>query len=174
MKRLPGVISFFVLLLSIASFGQSTESKKSEDVNVARELDKAFNTKVDMDVDTTIFDSRQGNIYLSEKHKAMIMTMVAPQSIGKAEEIFNKEKAKKNYTITEKKKLSNNGRTILFQRGETEKDGQKAFMYIYQIEATPESTILISGMHMDPAEDRESIFQAIQRAAFSAKVVAAD
>ena len=94
--------------------------------------------------------------------------MVAPQSIGKAEEKFNEPNEKEGYKIIDKKKIQHDGRTILYQKAELEKDEEKAMMYIYQIEATPESTILVSATHM--GTDDEKMFKVIERAALSAKL----
>ena len=167
-------ISIIILLTAISVTATVAQDKKKEkeQFDLMAEMNKVFSTKVDMDVDTTIFETRQGNMYISESEKAFIMTMVAPQSIAKAEEQMNEPDASEDYKILEKKKIMHEGRTILFQKAEAEKEGQKAIVYIYQIEATPESSILISATQLNTAN--EKVFKAIQRAAYSAKLADKD
>jgi hypothetical protein len=165
MKTLHKLVLAVVIAYSSGNVYAQTEK---ENVDIAAEISKIFSTKVSMDVDTVLFDTKQNNFYFSEKEKAMIMTMVAPQSFEKAEEHFEKEKKKKEYKILEKKKFVHNGKNVLFQRGLIKKDGQKAYMYMYAIEAGPESTIFISAMHMEGGESK--FRPAIERAALSAKL----
>jgi hypothetical protein len=162
-----------VFLLTLLAFISVTiaiaqKKKKVDEREVAEALNMVFNTKVDMDLDTTIFDTHQGNMYISESHKALVMTMVSPQSIQEAEEKFNKPSEKKNYKIVEKKKIEHEGKIILYQKAEAEKDGQKALIYVYQIEATPQATILVSGTDMGTYT--EKIFMVVERAALTAKL----
>lgn len=157
-----------LIVLAVISVSAVAQDKKKEQVDIMTELNKVFSTKVLMDVDTTIFETHQGNMYISESEKAFIMTMVAPQSIAKAEEKMNEPETSHDYKILERKKVTHDGRIILFQKAEAEKDGQKAIVYVYQIEATPESSILISATQLDTAN--EKVFKAIQRAAYSAKL----
>jgi hypothetical protein len=166
MKKSIFLIALAVVISATTVFAQ--KKKKKEEAELAETLNKVFNTKVDMDIDTTIFESHEGNMYMSEGYKAFVMTMVAPQSIQKAEEKFNETKEKADYKIVDKKKIEHEGRIILYQKAEAEKDGQKALIYVYQIEAAPESTILISATDM--GTDTEKVFKAIQQAAFTAKL----
>jgi hypothetical protein len=96
------------------------------------------------------------------------MSILAPQSFEIADEHFDKESSKKEYRIIEKKKLTHNGKNVLFQKGEVSQDGKKAFMYSWAIETTSESTIFVTGMHMDGDDDK--YFPAIERAALSARL----
>lgn len=167
MKSPISIIILLTVISATSAFAQD-QKKDKEKIDMMAELNKVFSTKVRMDVDTTIFETHQGNMYISESEKAFIMTMVAPQSIAKAEEKMNEPEKSHDYKILEKKKVVHEGRTILFQKAEAEKDGQKAIVYVYQIEATPESSILISATQLVTAN--EKVFKAIQRAAYSAKL----
>ena len=151
-----------VLCIPLNVLAQS-DNDESANKDFGQMLNKVFNTKVYMDIDTLVFDTRQNNLYFSEEGKAMIMTMVAPQSFAKAEEHFNKESKKEGYTLHEKKKLTHNGKNILNQKGLVEGEAGKGLSYIYVIEATPESTIFITAMHMEG--DEAKYFPVIERAA---------
>jgi hypothetical protein len=98
----------------------------------------------------------------------MLMTMVAPQSFAKAEEHFDKQGRKKDYKTLERKKFVHNGRNVLFEKGMLKKNGEKAYMYLYAVEGSAESTIFITGMHMEGGEKK--FFPVIERAALSAKL----
>lgn len=159
-----------LVLLSFSAFAQSDDKNvDSLSANLGKELDKMFNSKIEMDIDNTLFPNKQSSFYINEEEKAMIMTILAPQSFPKAEEHFNKENDKEGYKLIEKKKFKHNGRNILFQKGTMEEEGQKMVLYLYAIEDTEKSTIFLTGMHMDGAEKK--FFPAIERAALSAKSV---
>lgn len=166
--KIPFSLTFTALIcfLAISAGAQTKDSDAT--VNMGDEIAKIFNTEVAMDIDTTLFDSKQSNFYFSEASRAMIMTMVVPQSFEKAEEHFEKESKKKDYKSLERKKLVHNGKNILFEKGMIKKSGQKAFMYLYAVECTAESTIFVTGMHMDG--DEKKFFPAIERAALSARL----
>jgi hypothetical protein len=171
MKKSVFLLALLALVSVTTTIAQNKKQEKDEakeERELAEALSKVFKTKVDMDLDTTVFDSREGNMYVSETHKAFVMTMVAPQSIQKAEEKFNEPNENKKYKVIDKKKIEHEGRIILYLKSEAEKDGQKALIYIYQVEATPESTILISATDM--GTDTEKIFKAVERAALTAKL----
>lgn len=168
MKTLLSITRITTLvLLSFSALAQS--DKDSLSVNFGKELDKMFNSKIEMDVDKTLFPTKESSFYINEEEKAMIMTLLAPQSFPKAEEHFNKENQKEGYKLLEKKKFKHNGKNILFQKGTMEEDGQKMVLYMYAIEDSETSTIFFTGMHMDGAEKK--FFPAMERAALSAKLV---
>ena len=170
MKLLFSLARIGVLLLfSAATFAQSDDDNlDSASVQFADALDKVFSTKVYMDLDTTVFSTKQGNFYLAEADNAMIMTMVVPQSFAKAEEDFDKETKKDGYKMLEKKKFVHNGKNIAYQKGMMKKKGKKLVMYLYAIEQSKEQTIFFTGMHMDGDEGK--FFPLIERAALSAKL----
>lgn len=156
-------------LICLNAFNADAQTKDSDaSVNMGNEIAKIFNTEVVMEVDTTLFDSKQNNFYFSEASRAMIMTMVVPQSFEKAQEHFENESKKKDYKSLERKKLVHNGKKVLYEKGMIKKSGQKAFMYLYAVECTAESTIFVTGMHMDG--DEKKFFPAIERAALSARL----
>jgi hypothetical protein len=158
------------LLLLLVPFLAEAQSSPTD--SVARrfgiELNKIFNSDVRMDVDTTVFESRQNNFYYNESENAMIMTLVVPQSFAKAEEHFNNRNKKEVYQSLDKKKFTHEGRNFLYEKGIIEKDGRKAVMYVYAIEASSQSTIFFTGMHMPGGEKK--FFSVIERAALSAKL----
>ena len=158
----------FMLFVSTASFAQTEAQTDSVAEYLANQIKKVFSTKVDMNVDATLFPENEGNIYMNEKAKAMIMTLVAPQSFAKAEEHFDKESKKDGYKLLEKKKFSQDGKNFLYQKGSLKVDGKKAMMYLYAIEATEESTIFFTAVHM--LDDEKKFFPAIEKAALSAKL----
>jgi hypothetical protein len=160
-----GRIAAFVFL-SFSAFAQSDEDTDSLSANLGKELDKMFNTKIDMDIDTKLFPTKQSSFYINEEEQAMIMTLVAPQSFAKAEEHFNKESKKEGYTQLETKKFTHNGKNFLYQKGMLEREGNKMIMYLYAIEDGEKATIFFTGMHMEGAEKK--FFPAIERAALSA------
>ncbi|HYC87129.1 MAG TPA: hypothetical protein VEB86_17975 [Chryseosolibacter sp.] len=168
MKKVPFVL--FILAIVSCSFQTVAQSTPADTVaaKIGEMINKVFNTEVYMDVDTILFNTKQANFYLNEESKAMIMTMVAPQSFQKAEEHFNKESNKDGYKVVEKKKLTHNGKNILYQSGILKRDGKKAHMYMYAIECGPQSIIFFTGMHM--AGDEKKFFPAIERAALSASL----
>jgi hypothetical protein len=168
--------TFYPLLLCVSvtfslsnAFAQ-TGKKDSTELDLGKEMNKVFGTKVLMDVDTVLFDSHHGNFYINEANSAMIMTMFVPQGIARVEADFNKNDEKKDVTITEKKKFVHNGKTILFQKGLVEKEGQKVIMYLYAVEFNTESSIFITATHKEGVE--KSFFPAIERAALSARLAA--
>jgi hypothetical protein len=158
-----------LVLFSFSTFAQSDEDTDSLSAQLGKELDKMFNTKIEMDIDGTLFPTKQSSFYFNEEEKAMIMTFVAPQSFAKAEEHFSKETKKEKYKLLESKKFTHNGKNILFMKGRMEEEGQKMIVYMYSIEDTANSTIFFTGMHMDG--DEKKFFPAIERAALSAKTV---
>lgn len=157
-----------MVLLSFSAFAQSDEKVDSVSAEIGKQIDKVFNTKVYMNVDTTIFSTHQGNFYIAEAEKAMIMTLVAPQAFPKAEEHFNKEGKKDGYKVLEKKKFAHNGKNYIYQKGLLKKDGKKMIMYLYGIEEGSDTTIIFTGMHM--AGDEEKFFPIIEKAALSARL----
>jgi hypothetical protein len=161
------LFSLVVVLSASPTFAQTTE-KDSTEFDLGKEISKVFNTKVIMDVDTSVFNARQGNFYMNEESKAMIMTMVVPQSLKRVEEDFDKKSKKKEVKVLETKKFTHDGKNFLYQKAVVKKDGNKAFMYVYAIEATPESSIFITCTHMDG--DEKKFFPAIERAALSARL----
>jgi hypothetical protein len=168
MKVLPILIVSLALAVSCGkTFGQSTQVD-SVAIKVGNDLNNLFNRKVYMDVDTILFGTKQDNFYFAEGSQAMIMTILAPQSFAKAEEHFDEESSEKEYKLLEKKKLTYNGKNVLYQKGEISKDGKKALMHLWAIETTSESTIFVTGMHMDGDDDK--YFPAIERAALSARL----
>jgi hypothetical protein len=156
------------LILPFSSFAQTDSESDSLTNFVAEQFKKVFSTKVDLDLDNTLFPAQQGNFYINEEEQAMIMILVAPQSFAKAEEHFEKETEKDGYKVLEKRKFTHNGKSILFQKGSLEANGNKAVMYMYAIEASPDATIFFTGMHMDG--DDKKFFPAIERAALSARL----
>jgi hypothetical protein len=171
MKTLFGIILSAAITLSVNGSFAQTIKKDSTEFDLGKEINKVFSTKVSMDVDTILFNTRQGNFYFNEASKAMIMTMVVPQSIARLEEDFNKKDKKKDIKIIETKKFTHDGRQILFQRGLLKKDGNKILMYMYGVEATPESSIMLTCTHAEGEEKK--FFPAIERAALSAKLAEA-
>jgi hypothetical protein len=156
--------AIFFILLSFQAIAQ-TDSVAQKFGN---ELNKIFNSDVQMDVDTLVFNTKQNNFYFNEAENAMIMTLVAPQSFAKAEEHFNKQNDKESYKSLDKKKFVHDGRNFLFEKGMIERDGKKAYMYVYAIEVSSQSTIFFTGMHMEGGEQK--FFPAIERAALSARL----
>jgi len=165
--RIFFLTSLAFLLFSSTAFAQ-TDDSDSLSTQLGKELDKVFNTKVYMDVDSTVFPTRQNNFYFNEPEQAMIMTLVAPQSFAKAEEHFDKQTKKDGYKSVEKKKFTHNGRNYLYQKGIFKKDGHKAIMYLYAIGESETETIFFTSLHM--AGDEEKFFPAIERAALSASL----
>lgn len=170
MKNFCHFLLCVIVTLSLNSTFAQTGEKDSTEFDLGKEMNKVFGTKVLMDVDTVLFDSHHGNFYINDANSAMIMTMFVPQGIARVEADFNKNDEKKDVEITEKKKFIHNGKTILFQKGIIEKEGQKVIMYLYAVEFNAESSIFITATHKDGVE--KSFFPAIERAALSARLAA--
>jgi hypothetical protein len=163
--RFGRILAF--LMFSFTALAQSTPTD-SVAQKLGTELNKIFSTDVQMEIDTLVFNSKQNNFYFNEAENAMIMTLVAPQSFAKAEEHFNKRNDKESYKSLDKKKFVHDGRNFLYEKGMIENDGKKAFMYVYAIEVSAQSTIFFTGMHMEGGEQK--FFPVIQRAALSARL----
>jgi hypothetical protein len=157
-----------LVCISFTSFAQSANDTDSLSTKLGEALNKVFNTKIDMVIDSTVFPTHQANFYFNEEEKAVIMTLVAPQSFAKAEEHFEKQTNKDGYKMTEKKKFTHDGRNFLYQKGILKKDGEKLIMYLYAIEDSEDATIFFTGMHMPGTEKK--FFPVIERAALSAKI----
>jgi hypothetical protein len=160
--------SFCFLALILISSTSSAQSPEKDSGELASALTKVFNTEVVMDIDSTVFKTKQNNFYFSENEKVMLMTMVAPQSFEKAKEHFEKQEEKENYKTLERKKFVHNGKNVLFEKGMMKNKGEKAFMYLYAVEATEESTIFITGVLMN--DNDKEFFPVIERAALSAQL----
>jgi hypothetical protein len=168
MKTLISIILSAAVVLSVNGTFAQTTKKDSTEFDLGKEIGKVFSTKVFMDIDTILFNTRQGNFYFNEASKALIMPIVVPQSIARLEDDFSKKDKKKDIKIIETKKFTHDGKQILFQRGLLKKDGNKVLMYMYAVEATPESSILLTCAHAEGEEKK--FFPAIERAALSAKL----
>jgi hypothetical protein len=167
MKTLLAILTA-LFMFPVSSFAQTDGEADSLTNLVAEQFKKVFSTKVELDIDATLFPAQQGNFYINEEEQAMIMILVAPQSFAKAEEHFEKETEKDGYKVLEKRKFTHDGKNILYQKGSLEADGNKAVMYTYAIEASADATIFFTGMHMDG--DEKKFLPAIERAALSAKL----
>lgn len=163
------VVSLATMALAFNLCNAQSEKADSVDFDLGKAFAKIFDSKVSMDIDTTFFTPQSNSFYLSEEHKALIMTMVVPQTFEKAEAQFDKESKKEGFKLSDKGKLQHNGKTILYQKGTMKKDGKKAGFHMYAVAGDENNTIFISGIFM--REDEKLVAPQIETAALSAKLL---
>ena len=153
-----------LFLLSVSTYGQ-TDSMNG---GLENEMTKMLTTKIYMEVDSQLYSSIQGNFYISEKPQAMIMAMVIPQSYEKAKQKISEDVKKKNVLIKDSGEFVINGKKIVFKIGEMVERGEKMIIELYAVEATAESTILITGVYLP--KDRLRFANSAKKAATTAKL----
>jgi hypothetical protein len=164
-KPIVVLIAFLCFQTAIAQLNGNESSAGAP----AEELSKVLTTEIVMDIDTLIYSTRNGNIYISENPDGMIMGIVAPQSFEKAKTRLDESNSrKKDFHPKDKGEFRENGRRILYRTGTFKKEGKKYVMEQYIVAVSADRSIFITGFY-DPKA--KSIFgNTIRKAAVSARM----
>jgi hypothetical protein len=102
-------------------------------------------TKIEMDVDTSLFLEVSPNTYVSENPKAVIMAMMIPDTYENSKKKMDKDAGGK-FEVTEKGETEINGVKTLFMKGSSEAEGVTLNNMIYCIEIDAETCLMFIGM----------------------------
>jgi hypothetical protein len=165
-KTLLVCIALFIC--SNLSFGQNSTDTDSLTNALAGMINKMLTTKIEMDIDTTLYPNHSGNMYISNEPKALIMSMLVPQDYETAKEHLEKRESKKNQDIKETGEFEENGKKILYRTGVVKEEGKKFMMEQYVVSVSNEQTIIITGMY-EP-KGKSTFGGTIRKAAVSARL----
>jgi hypothetical protein len=165
MKNLQVLIFFAFLLFSSTSNAQM--DKLMQFSAMFGDLTALFESKVNIDVDTTIFNKRIGNFYLAGENNAAIIPVLAPPGQFKtAEDFFKIDSGKMGFTVNDKGKYKENDREIWYQKGMVEQFDKQLLFHLYAIRTDEKNTILIAGIFLP--ENEKELAVIIKKAAASA------
>lgn len=112
-----------------------------------------FSAKIDIEIDSSLFDQKTGNIYFSEKYNAVFMMLSIPQGIEKAAEHMEGERKKDGYKEVSSGRYEVNGKKVLFEKGTIKKNGKKMSMDMYVVEVGENSSIFAAGLYLPKHKD---------------------
>src|SRR6476620_5167888 len=113
-----------LLVLSMLSFAQEDTKMSEEDQKKMEEgMKMLFSSKIEVDIDKSIFTMNEGNMYFTEDQKSGIVLMAVPQSFAKMKENMSKDKKKEGMEVIDKGETTINGQKVLFMKSQTQKDG---------------------------------------------------
>ncbi len=159
-----------LLVLSMFSFGQTDTSMSEEDSKKMEEgLKMLFASKIEMDIDKSMFTMNEGNMYFTEDQKTGIVAMAVPQSFAKMKENMGKDKKKEGMELVDKGEITINGQNVLFMKNETKKEGQDFIILIYAKEIDAETSMMITSFFEKSKE--AAIKPLAEKAIVSAKLV---
>jgi len=166
MKKLLVAAFLIVSTLCVAQNDTLTAQDKE---NMEKGLKMLFDSKIDMDIDKSVFTMNEGNMYFTDDQKIGIVAMVVPQSFAKVKESMNKDKKKENMQLLDKGEISLNGQKVLFMKNQTEKEGKEYIILIYCKENDADSSIMITSFFEKSKESE--IKPMAEKAITSAKLV---
>ena len=171
MKKTFFILFIFCTAASLSFAQESTEGNEpqADSTAIADALGKMFNAKIDIKIDESIFNSKMGNMYLSEKYGAVVIMILAPQSVDKAQENMDKEKKKDGYKSVDHGSYMVDGRKIIFETGTMKKDGEKMMMDMYAVEVKPEASVFMVAAYL--LKDKETLHQKIKDSVATIKLV---
>ncbi len=158
----------FSLLSVIVLIGRTYGQTDSTGADMVKEMEKMFGAKITMEVDTTLYNNRQGNFYISENPQAMLMAVVIPDSYENSKLKLSEAVQKKEVTVKDLGEMESNGKKIIYKIGEMKENGQDMIIELYAVEATTEKTILITGVYLP--KDKLKYANSAKKAALKAKL----
>lgn len=135
----------FLLFFSSLAFTSRAQTDSSE-FNLGDLIGKIFNTKIEMEIDSSLFPQKMANFYISESPVGVLMAMSVPQDYLEAkEDMFDGEGKSEIRKIKDKGSFMNNGLEISYAKGITKKDGKKLWMELYTIQLADGKSIFVIG-----------------------------
>lgn len=127
-----------------------------------------MSTKVSMEIDMKLFPRTQGNMFISENPRAMIMPMVlrADFETLDQEELLNSTAKELDITIKKKGVMKNKGKKAYYIIGSTNDKERNIQLEVYFVNGYKNSTIMITGFY--DLAIKKAYKNAIKKAAFSA------
>ena len=102
---------------------------------------------IDLELDTTIFNNRHGNIYTSDSIDADVTCMFMPFGFEKAKQGFEHE-SNPSIKVLDMVELDSIDRRVLFKKGELEQPNNNLIIEGYLIEYKTEQTLMVIAKYL--------------------------
>ncbi|QHI38984.1 hypothetical protein IMCC3317_43840 [Kordia antarctica] len=149
MKKTLIALCILFVGFNVQAQGAGTEEDKAK----AKKVMEMMSKKVDIDVDETLFTAVTPNTYVSESPKAVIMTMMVPETYAASKEKMNENETDK-FKVTDRGEKEINGVKVLYMTGTSEAEGTTLNNTIYCVEYDAETCIMFIGMVEEGADKK--------------------
>jgi hypothetical protein len=159
-----------VLSLSMSVSLLAQQNPQRNDTIYADKDMPVMSTKVSMDIDMKLFPKSQGNMFISQNPRAMIMPMVLRADFDSINQQKLLDETAKELGIAIKKKgtLTKKGKKAYFITGSTNDKDRNILLEVYFVPGDKNTTIMITGFY--DVLYKKVYKNEIKRAAFSARL----
>lgn len=150
------LLSLFAISTLVSNAQQKTEEEQIEE-EVRDAFEDAFEKLgkgVNLTVDKKLFPLQMGNVYVSNKPRATLMTRLKDGTFDKAKSTMTKEAKKGGVKVIEQGEVTLNGRKMIYQYGErTDESGVTLRVDIYAFQAANNKMAFIIGSYVVSAKE---------------------
>lgn len=166
-KTTPLLLVVLALSMNVSLWAQNPQ--RNDTISADSDM-PVMSTKVSMDINMKLFPKTQGNMFISQNPRAMIMPMVLRADFDSINEqkLLDETAKELGIIINKKGTLTKKGRKAYFITGSTNDKERNVLLEVYFVKGDKNRTIMITGFY--DLAFKKAYKDEIKKAAFSARL----